>query len=123
MALTATQINQVFEIFEIPLNGVLSNFTMVSSPFGAAGDDQDASAAVTHLNARLTELTAEQITRCGTLLSRWATMTTNPAKIYDKAGSLIADYTKERANIRAALSSIIGIRTPINGGNNHTLGR
>lgn len=117
MALTADETTLLFEIFEIPQNGVMSNFLMVSSPFGAAGDDQDASAAMAHLTARITALSANQITRAQTLLARWLAIAQSPAVIRDKNGSVVADHPKERNAIRFQLSKLIGINTPKNSNN------
>lgn len=113
MALTAAQISQVYDIIELPQSGSALLQPTPGNPFDHIPHYYDASATVTAIDAKLAALTAEQITRVGTLLTRWDSITsTSPTRILDKGGSVLADHPEERRNIKGAIEHIIGLKLP-----------
>lgn len=112
MALSAAQKTQVYEILGLPQNGIFVNVISLG-PYGPIVDTNTFTAVITLINAQLTALSAEQITRVAILLDRWTAIgSTNPQAITDKAGSTITDYEAERAAIARGLKNIIGVQTP-----------
>ena len=118
MALTTAQTTHLFEIFGIPQNGAGDIFASVVTLFGPEYETYDLSGIVSKLNTRISVLSAAQEARITALLTRWDTLTSyNPIKL-EQAGDVqgtIADYEQERANIRKALSDILGFSTPSGG--------
>lgn len=118
MALTAAQITQVYEIFGVPQNGVGQIVGAIATPFGPVCDSCDVSALVSKIDARLAALTATQITRVSSLLTRWDAVTSSsPLRVEGSSGArgTVADHPAERALIRTALSNLIGVAVPAGG--------
>ncbi|MEI6235350.1 MAG: hypothetical protein WCT04_20020 [Planctomycetota bacterium] len=112
MALTDAQTTQIFGIFGVPQNGSGTVVDAVATVFGPACESVDMSAIVARINAKLTALNSEQITRVGALLLRWDAITsTSPLRVTRSASTsgVAVDHPAERAAIRTALSNIIGV--------------
>lgn len=110
MALSAAQIAQYYEIIGIPQGGASLSIYALDDPAGASGDVFSHAAVCTLIDARLAALSAENVTRIGTHLTRWdAIGGSQPILSLDKAGSIYADYARERGIIRDAIKSIAGI--------------
>lgn len=123
MALTDAQKATIFEIFGLPQGGSIKSVTSLVDFPGTLGQvtypntvTGDISLVVTELNTQIAALSASQETRVGTLLTRWDELSaTKPVKISvgaSGAEGVLADFQRERKNIRNTLANILGFTMP-----------
>lgn len=116
MALTTAQISQLYLIAGIPEQTSIIDATSFGGPYDPAQTySRDISALKTAIDTRLAALTASQLTLVGDKLTRFALIPTKPTKVKDTGGSIFDDYAKERATLKAQLSTLTGINFPTQG--------
>ncbi len=116
MALSTLNVAKIFSIYGIPQGGVGFEALVLTSLFGPAGEIYSFSAVVDALDARLTALSADQITLVEAAIVTWDQV--GPTNIIEinkgSAGGegIIVDAPRQQKKIRRYLSGIIGFAAP-----------
>jgi hypothetical protein len=118
MALSATQITQIFALLGIPEDGNPQIVHGLISLFGPAFEGYDCASIVTYLNAKLAAVSETQQAEIEILLTRLSTLTTHKIVKVKKSGTVegdLSDYEKERQKIRDGVGNILGFAVPTGG--------
>lgn len=119
MALTAAEITQVYQIFELPQQGTGTGVSQIGGFFGPASDTYDWTALNTNLDAILAALTTSLLAHVRVLLARWDVLGySQPIQIFKTSTGAIgtfADHPRERQSIRFLLGTAVGFAVPVGG--------